>query len=102
MADPIKTGATDEPEGAFSASEPQRVESGAIRFTLQEELFFFCCLMLFTCFFLPWSTLGGEVTPWNRFSAFDSVAGSIGWSLFLIINSFALWSVTRPRLRPWF
>src|SRR4051812_5984634 len=48
-------------------------------FTLQQEIFIFCCLMLITCLFLPWQR--GEdtdVTPWNLFSSFNSITGSAG------------------------
>jgi hypothetical protein len=43
-----------------------------------------------------------ESTPWNRFSAFDSITTSLGWSVLLLLYVLSLWSVTRPRIRPWF
>ncbi len=72
------------------------------RFSVQEELFIFCNLMLVTCLFLPWRVATGEITPWDLFSSFDSTAISSGFAGLFLLLGVTLWSVSRPRIRPWF
>ena len=58
--------------------------------------------MLFTCLFLPWRISDTEVSPWKLFSSFDSRKITAAGIVLVILYGLTLWSVTRPRLRPWF
>ena len=88
---------TDLPPGSVPRAEP----SERVPFTLPEEVFLFCGLMLVTCLFLPWQVTDVEVTPWDQFSSFSSAAVSIGWAGLFLLYVGTLASVSRPRLRPW-
>ena len=75
----------------------------AVRFTLQEELFIFCSLMLITCVFLPWQVSGDtDVTLWDRITSADSFASALLWIIPPMLMALSLWSVSRPAIRPWF
>jgi len=75
--------------------------SVAIPFTWQDQCFIFCCLMLGTCFFLPWVS-EPEITPWSRLVSSESVTSSAGWILLFALDFVTLCSVSQPRVRPWF
>src|SRR5437667_4031660 len=96
MADSIPT---DPPSPGSDAPTSRRAR---VPFTLQEQLFIFCCLMLVTCLFLPWRKSDTEVSPWKLLSSFDSVWITVAGVVLLILYVLTLWSVSRPRLRPWF
>jgi hypothetical protein len=58
--------------------------------------------MLVTCFFLPWHVSDTEVSPWSLFTLSESMIIAAAWIVLPTLYGLALWSVSRPRVRPWF
>lgn len=102
MTNPIAADAPRPMQDSPEAEESSVSRGKTIPFTLQEELFLFCSLMLVTCCFLPCRVTDRELTPWGLMSSSFPSAISIG-----LMTLFILWwitplSVCLPRVRPWF
>ncbi len=84
-------------------AEPSPIRSERVSgFGLQDEVYFFCGLMLLTCLFLPWrGEPGSEVTVWGRFSSADSLFTGVPWLLLFGLLAASLACVRLPRARPW-
>lgn len=102
MTAPLSTDVPGSTDGASPFHESSTGRPESVRFTLQEELFIFCCLMLVTCFFLPWQATEKEDTPWSRLFSAGSPVSAAGWCTLLVLYVVTLLEVFHPRIRPWF